>query len=72
MNVADEYALDVIRHRYMCERNAYRELVGTLYPSICYEAMQRLKAQYIKAGGDPLNLPSAPPPRCDGSAPYFN
>ena len=48
----------------MYERNVrgYRELVGTLYPSIVYNEILQLRKAYIENGGDVYDLSYLPGP----------
>lgn len=48
----------------------YRQMVGTLYPSIIYRDLVAMRNEYLAAGGDLGLLPSIPPPRHDGRSPY--
>ena len=63
---------DEIKAEYLAKRETYRNLVGTLYPSILYEELHKLREQYVAATraldfwGD---LPSVPLPRADGRLP---
>lgn len=71
MNVAEEYARDAIRLQFLREREAYRGMVGTLYPSISYQRLCELRASFVVAGGSSADLPHTPCPLSDGSSPYF-
>jgi hypothetical protein len=62
---------DVIAEEYLRNREAYKEMVGTLYPSIVYAQLIRLRLEYMAAGGDPNELPWVPPPCADGRAPVI-
>lgn len=66
----DNKAAD-IRRQYMRDRRLYREMVGTLYPSIVYGKLMKLRDDYVDAGGSIDELLSVPPPSSDGSAPSF-
>ena len=61
-----------IRRQYMRDRRLYREMVGTLYPSIVYEQLMKQRADYVDAGGSIDELLSVPPPTPDGRAPHFS
>lgn len=61
-----------IRRQYMRDRRLYREMVGTLYPSILYEQLMKQRADYVDAGGSIDELLSVPPPTSDGRAPHFS
>lgn len=62
-----------IRERYLKLREAYGIMVGNLYPSIAYEELMQLRAQYVEGleGPDGYwgDLPTVPPPRADGRSP---
>ena len=60
-----------IAEEYLRNRKAYGELVGTLYPSIVYNHLLRLREEYLAAGGDLNELPWTPPPTADGHAPVI-
>lgn len=62
-----------IKAEYLKLRELYRSLVGTLYPSIVYGQLLDLRDRYAVASGQHGwgDLPHVPPPRSDGSAPYF-
>lgn len=56
---------------YNQSRETYRELVGSLYPSIAYSNLMELRQRYIDAGGDASDLPFTPQPTDEGRVPYF-
>lgn len=54
--------LEETKDEYTKTCEAYRSLVGTLYPSIVYEDILQLYDAYIKNGGKAEDLPSTPNP----------
>jgi hypothetical protein len=69
MTPADERRLEALRVSYERERETYRSLVGTIYPSICYLTLLNMREDYIALGGNVDDLPPVPSPGPDGRVP---
>jgi F0F1-type ATP synthase delta subunit len=61
--------LDEYKKEFNKQRATYIGMVGTTYPSIAYETLRGMKANYIEMGGDELDLPALSPPNNYGRAP---
>ncbi len=61
-------SLEQISQEYRAYWTAYKGMVGSLYPSIAYGKMTKLKREYIDAGGNGEDLPCAYPPNAYGYA----
>lgn len=60
-----------LRQVYVSQREVYRQLQGTLYPSVVYNDLLNTLKAYIAAGGGYGDLPHTPSPLADGRVPYF-
>jgi hypothetical protein len=61
--------LDEYKKEFNNKREMYIGMVGAVYPSIAYETLKEMKANYIEMGGDELDLPALSPPNNYGRAP---
>jgi hypothetical protein len=61
--------LDECKESFCKNRETYIGMVGTVYPSIAYETLRGMRAEYIEMGGDELDLPTISPPNNYGRAP---
>jgi hypothetical protein len=61
--------LDEYKEEFNKQRETYIGMVGTVYPSIAYETLRGMRAEYIEMGGDELDLPTLSPPNNYGRAP---
>jgi hypothetical protein len=50
--------LDYLKEEYVnLKKDVYENLVGTVYPSIVYDAILKVRDEYIKNGGSEYDLP---------------
>lgn len=68
MRTTSNMAREEIKEKYLSLRETYRDLVGTLYPSIAYKELMELREEYVRAGGQYHDLPFVGQPHLSGHA----
>jgi hypothetical protein len=61
-----------IKAEYTALRSQYINMIGTLYPSIVYNELCRLRHLYQEHGGDLSDLAFVLRPNPNGSVPYHS
>lgn len=55
--------LNYLKEEYInLKKDVYDNLIGSLYPSIVYDALVKIREEYVKNGGSVFDLPVAIPP----------